>query len=333
MTAPESSVERPSAMHDAPKSARRFGVTHFLLFLMLLAFAAVVWQRNAIRAWWWTKQLVAAQTEDDAWPYVVLLRSLGDPAMNRLLKLHDHADPIVRMRALETARPVKSIAAGRVISFSALLETDPVIRRKAMYYLSERDDRESKAMLRSFLRLGLSAHRESWDQTELTMVVLQDRLDRGRLAAHALALAGDPDAAFELERALRQSKDTGLSVEIIHALGDVQSREAIPALVELLTDETVYEGPTERDLHAASMLAGATTRTESGAMMPVGAMVDIEQRHVVGVCAEEVLYRLTGRPRESPPPPGATRQEVQEDWRRWLAEQNAAGSEAAEPAP
>lgn len=293
---------------------RRVTASTVVMGLMVLAFLVVVWQRNEIRAWWWTRQLAAAASDEAAWPYVVRLQWLGEASIRPLAGLHDHPDPAARLRAVETAGALAGSRASRVVITCALHDPDANNRRAAVLLLSERDDEGSRLALRNLVASGREPGRDG-----------QDDVATRCTAVHALALSGDSDAGALLLRLLDQTAPAGrsaelipLRVEIIHALGDLQADEAIGPLADCLIDESAFTGITERERNAAGMLSQALAGGSTG--IPPGATLDRGERYVVGKCADDILYRLTGRPRDSAPPEGSSPEEIQASWRAWLAE-------------
>ncbi len=296
--------------HDtpAPASQRPSRLLPVALILSAVFLLVLVWQRPNIYAWWWTRQLVAATGDTEAHGYALRLQALGDRAVARLAPYADSDDEALRRRALRILAKVETPRSTSLLRRAAERELGEADLRLIIRALARRDDPAAQAIVAGAMVVVCDGEPDA------------SAVRRACIAAHALALRGDDNARQLLVNALHCPGPPAVLVEVIHALIDLQESHCVPRLVQLLANEAAVEDVTERDRYAGEVLASVMGRPESAATVPAGAMLEVEPRHVVAQCADDALYILTERPRETVDTAPRTAAEIESAWRRWLAE-------------
>jgi len=297
-------------MSSAPPDARAPRSSKLIPILLLCSavfLLVLLWQRPNVYAWWWTKQLMTAPSESEALPYALRLQAMGDRVVRRVAPYALGTDDIARHRALRVLAKVESPDSTRTLCEVADRVTDADDVRLVLRALARRpDDPRAQAVVAGALTLACD---DSADEPAVL---------RATVAAHALALRGDANARVLLTNALHCPGPPALLVEVIHALLDLGEDHTIPRLIELLTNNAALEGPTERDRYAADVLASVMGRPDAAPNIPAGALLEVEQRHVVRVCAEEALYVFTDRQRPADRPADIDPIAIQAEWQQWF---------------
>jgi HEAT repeat protein len=267
---------------------------------MIGLWLVAILSRQVIRAHWWTHRLSTVEQPGERWFYSECLASLGDRAIGPVLTLLDHEDPAVRLLAADILSRTETEASSDAL-LVAVGGPDIEVRRLAIRALSLRgDDRVRRRMC-------------EW---------LRERDPRTAMMVAADYIGESIEATVEvLVGALRSHPDPGVRVEAVVRMEALGSMLAVPALIDALSDDGVFEGETERDIHARAMWRAVRTGAEA---QPFGAAeldLHIETRHVVSDRAIRALQTLTDRPTADPAAAPMDRGALAEDWRKWWANQ------------
>lgn len=269
---------------------------------MLVVWVAAILSRNVIRAHWWARGLAVSTSPNDRLGYFYRLASLGDTAVPAVSSLLESDDPSLRSFAVGVLHHAPGDRAfTRLVQ--AAQDADLDVARLAIRGLAMRlDERSARA-------LAAIAAASPAGQTR-----------RAMMAAAALADAGTETATRHLLNLLRSAADAGVKVEVIQGVATLRAGEAIEPLLDLLEDEAVFEGVTERDMMAARALNSAMTDyAGSGASGPTPTL-RIEDRHVVWQVAAHALRSITGHRVEEAQADRLDQNETARRWRRWWRE-------------
>ena len=195
--------------------------------LLVLVWAIVILQRNAIRARWWEYRLVRAESLEDRARYLALLTSLGEravPATERLLR---NGDSTVRSYALAILNQVPGERAGGLLR-RAVADPDADIRETAVRGLGAR--KELKALIE---------------------IVRSDDSVAACTAVDALASIGSAEAIDALIVQVADHPQVAVRVQAIECLGVLEAAQAVDVLTACLVDDTVFDDTTLAERSAA----------------------------------------------------------------------------------
>lgn len=304
-----SDVPRTSPSEQATASRRRVSPSTAVIIAMVLAWGGVILSRNVIRSYWWAFRVTQVESADDRLVYFHRLASLGNrgvPAVDRLL---EHLDPGIRSLGVGVLHQTSS-AAGLSRLIAACDDADVDVRRLAI--------------------LGL-AHREQADAIEPLIEMMRTADERtAMIAVSAIAAVGGPRAEALLVQAVRHHAHVGVRVEAIERLearglgaaSATVSDDVISALIDVVHDDSVFEGLTESGLIAERVFHDVRAEAATKTAVPLGVEAEIARRHVIGERGEDALEYLTGHridenADENPNEVLRTRTEREARWRQW----------------
>ena len=246
--------------HRIASSNRRMIVA---IVAMVVVWAMVMLQRNAIRARWWEYQLVRVESLEDRARYLALLANLGDRALPAAERLLHSEDASARSYGLVILNQASSPRAGQLLRRAAA-DPDPDIRRGAVRGLGARGDLAALAeIVQSSDSLAACA------------------------AVEALASIGSAEAIEVLIAQASQHPLVNVRVQAIECLGELEAAQAVGVLTDCLEDGTVFEGATLAERSAARVIQAASP----------GQPVEWPGSRTVADFAAAALERITGRPR------------------------------------
>ncbi|UCF34890.1 MAG: HEAT repeat domain-containing protein [Phycisphaerales bacterium] len=272
---------------------RRAGI---IIAVMVLLWLLVVLFRNDIRAHWWAYRMARTADYEQRMSCFLRLASLKDRAVPAVLPLLDEPDAGVRSFAVAVLHHATSEKALQGL-VTASSDSDPNVRRSAIQGLALRGDPPALESLEGLLR-------ESDEGTAM-------------MAASALGSVPSPDGRRVLIEAVTSNSRCGVRVEAIRALADARATEAVPALIEALTDCDIYEGVTEADTKAAAAFDAVAVQFMAREGLTESPEMIVEKRHVVGECALEALLTITGRENFDGVWEQARADDLAADWRAW----------------
>ena len=296
------------------RDRRRWRNSAIAIVLLVLLWLVVLWQRDTLRAHWWAYRLEHAPTPMRQLQYFQYLVGVAPQAVGAV-------QPWL-------ARPetgLRSFAVGVLHHARTPGARDLLIRAA--------DDQNHDVRLSALL--GLALYDDEPARAALARRLLGDDEARGMEVAYALGQARSPAATALLVQAVQQSPAAGVQVEAIVALEELQADEAIPALLQALRSSAVYQGQTERNRAAATLLAEVTAGPSIEDELR-SATFTAPLRHDVALTAATALRRITGYdPGLDVTNEPASRAALIEAWDTWWHQQTppAVNNRVSPPAP
>jgi hypothetical protein len=276
------------------KAANRRAGT--IIAIMVVLWLVVIFFRNDIRAHWWAYRMARTADHEQRMSCFLRLASLKDRAVPAVLPLLNEPDAGVRSFVVAVLHHGTSERALQGL-VTASSDPDLNVRRSAIQGLALRGDPPALRALERLLR-------ESDERTAM-------------MAANALGSALSPDGQRALIDAVISHPRPGVRVEAIRTLADARATEAVPALIEALTDHDVYEGVTEADTKALAGFDAVAVQFMAREGLAESPAMNVEKRHVVGECALEALLAITGRENFDGVWEQAQVDDLATDWRAW----------------
>jgi HEAT repeat protein len=264
---------------------------------MLVLWLAAILSRNVIRAHWWAHRLAVVESPDERLAYFRRLTNLGETAVPAVSRLLSSDDAGLRSLVVGVLHHAPGDRASNLL-LQAARDTDPDVVRLAIQGLAIRRDQKTAQSLAS---IAASA-----DQRKAMM------------ATAALGNVGSGAAQQALIDLLQSSPHTGVRIEAIDALANLQAQDAVRHLIGALDDEAVFEGLTESDIMASRVFEAAQSSLALPPGSVQGASVHTERRHVVWECAHRALQLITGYTPGSDKPDASDRPVVAKAWHDWL---------------
>lgn len=284
----------PADHRVTPRRIRRR--VPWLILLMIVLWCTVMRYRNTIRAHWWAHQLAATEAPEARSHYARCLVSLGDRSIGAVAGLLDEEAAEVRLMAVELLGRNSSATAVDAL-LDAGGDADLDVRRAAIRWLALSGDARARDALEAWAR-----ERDA----RTAMIVVSNYIGE--------SLEATVDFVGEFARA---HPDAGVRAEAIVRLEELGSTRAVPALIDALRDDAVFEGHLERDIRAAAMWHAVRGAAPAQRFRGADATLEVESRHVVGDLALSALIALTERPASPDVAPTTERSALAEDWRTW----------------
>jgi len=187
---------------------------------LVVLWAVAMLFRWEIRARWWGHRMAHADSPASRAYYFACLASIGDRAVGTADRLLRNASPEVRLEAVGILPRCRSERA-RALLLRAMSDGDADVREAAALGLALYHDRSAMPSLMKMLR--------------------SDEPNTALAAAVAMQHIGTPEAAAALVETVRTrlvgERSATLRAQAIDSLGLIGDRQAVPALIECLTDE------------------------------------------------------------------------------------------------
>ncbi|HVP11703.1 MAG TPA: HEAT repeat domain-containing protein [Phycisphaerae bacterium] len=302
--------------------------------VLVCLFAAAMYQRNSIRAYWWASRLAAAEDFKIRAYYLTLLTTVGDSAAGAIHRLAQNSRADVR--ALAIPAMVRLSAKYKLPELSGLLaDGDAEVRDSAATVLAFMANDGATRILIEHARSGRSGEAAS--------------------SVAALARVSSTDALAALCDVVRSHSDAIVRAQAVEALaawtmaeapeGQVESPSSrvvcapMLVLIGALEDLAPFTGQLalERQVAAVSDVAStsAVRRSDKSTKLHIDSAppsAHAAQRRVADVAARW-LSTLTGKEITA----GAGRTSVQQaeladQCRRWMAERRQTSQPASSPA-
>ena len=291
---PMTEVESPQA--PTPKSTKDRGRRRMyaLLALMFLAFALVVIYRREIRVRWWGYRLAATSDLTKRTHYLGLLATEPERAAPVARDLLAADDAATRSFGVALALRVPG-PAGEQLLQKALHDKDSSVRQGAI--------------------LGLSVRRSATVVPTLRALADDPDLNVAMTAVEGLVTAGGDDALQALAELARHHPQVGVRAQAIAALGETRAPEAVPALIDCLTDNAVFDGLTVSEQDALDALQHVAPQMEAQTEMPR----DVHRSNAAR--AAIALHVITGQDFGFLDAAPEDRAAIIAAWRAWYAKQ------------
>jgi hypothetical protein len=269
-----------------------------IIIVLVALWAGAMLSRNTLRAYWWTHRLASAGSAQERLSCFHRLSALGSAAVPAVSRLLTHEDPGLRSFAVGVLQHAGSVRATELL-MEACHDDDEDVARLAIQGVALTDDERAVTLLTAFAD--------------------QSTERRAMMATAALADLGSSDASRALIELLQTTKHTGVRVEAIESLGQLRSDEAVGPLIDLLDDESVFDGVTERDRMILRAFEVVRLRPELAQNGTTAQTVEVDTHHVVWQSADRALRLITNHVPDQPVAQGATRTAIAEAWREWSA--------------
>lgn len=213
------------------------GRAYWPVGLLLLGWLVLVGFRGKIQTQWWEMRLRRAPTANQQEFYVNLLSSAGSSALPAARSLLAESDSVLRSGGIAILNGISGERA------SSLL-------RSAIH--------DSEAEIRDAALLGLALRRDPQILPTLEKLIQGSSEERALLAVEAYTHYGCEVAGAPLCRVARAHDSAMMRAHAIEQLGLMRCEEAIPTLIEALTDDAWYGSSTlleDLDLQALSLLS------------------------------------------------------------------------------
>jgi HEAT repeat protein len=208
---PEIRLNRPG---DRRSNRTAFGI---VLMLMLILWLVVMVFRWELRARWWAYEVARCESAEDRDFYLTRLASIRDKSFNAVSELVNDDRPEIRSAGVTVLRYCEGRPAA-VVLIRLLADPSPEVAVDAATALAQRRDAASYIPeLRS--RLLDNPGRSSWG------------------TAIALGRIRRDEAEDALKTALARAADPDLKAQIIDSLGMAGCEEAVPMMIDSLTDD------------------------------------------------------------------------------------------------
>lgn len=216
--------------------------------LVVVVCAVAVIQRDRLRAWWWTRQMLAAIDAEQRRAYQTLLTAMGDDAAPSLLPLlkNERAD----VRSAATGMLIRATGSDvRAALMAALSDPDATVRDEAAHVLAFA---HGEAALADLAREAFNTH----DCTALAICVAVGRMET--------------DAAGRiLSDILRHHPQAEVRAQAAELLGLRRDAGAVAVLTERLSDDApvgtmLFIERRARDAAAFAVSSGSGVALDSG---------------------------------------------------------------------
>lgn len=256
--------ENRAAPAPAVQSNRRMVVA---IAVLVVAWGAVMLNRNAIRARWWEYRLTVTEDPAERARYLALLANLGTAGLPAAARLLHQDEPALRSYGVALLHSIDDEYAVELLR-EATADADPTIRDNAIRALGWRGDIE-------WLRQLVNSPDE------------RSAVD----AVAALGSIGSDQAVDALIGLLPQHPGVAVRVQAIECLGELAVPRCVSALKSCLDDQAVFVGQT-----IAERMAGEAI----GSLYP-DQSVDTPARRTVADFAAKALERITPSAESTPP--------------------------------
>jgi len=243
---------------------------------LVVLWAVAMLFRWEIRARWWGHRMAHADSPASRAYYFACLASIGDRAVGTAARLLRNASPEVRLEAVGILHRCRSERA-RALLLRAMSDGDADVREAAALGLALYHDRSAMPSLMKMLR--------------------SDEPNTALAAAVAMQHIGTPEAAAALIETVRTrlvgERSATLRAQAIDSLGLIGDRQAVPALIECLTDERpgATQPAADRALQRAIEAMGADL---AGKGFDPKSLAEIRAPATVADLAARALQRITG---------------------------------------
>jgi len=263
---------------------------------MVLIWSVAMLSRNTIRAYWWTHRLAVSETPNERLMYFRRLADLGNTAVPAVSGLLSDSDPGLRSFAVGVLHHADSDRAVALLR-QACQDLDEDVARLAVQ--------------------GIATRRDSGAVESLTSIARAANERQAMMATAAIADMGTTEAREILIDLLQSTELTGVRVETMECLGNLQVHEAVEPLIALLGDASVFEGVTEHGMMASRALRAVQFQNAEGlADGEITALV-VDKHHVVWKCAARTLSAITGQTPHRDMAEDADQDAVAAAWRQW----------------
>ncbi|MGB9623727.1 MAG: HEAT repeat domain-containing protein [Phycisphaerae bacterium] len=258
-----------------------------IIAALVVLWAAAMLFRWEIRARWWGYRLAHTDSPASRAYYFACLASIGDRAVGTAGRLLRNPSPEVRLEAVGILHRCRSERAGALL-LQAMGDGDADVREAAA--------------------LGLALHHDKAAMPSLLEMLRSDDADTALAAAVAMQHIGTPQAAAALVETVRTravgERSATLRAQAIDSLGLIGDRQAVPALIECLTDErpvTTRPAADRALLRAIEAIGPDLARQgldpKSLAAMPAPVTVaDLAARALQRITGESFGFRSTDPP-------------------------------------
>jgi hypothetical protein len=279
-----------AVMEEPPATARPRNANRGMwiaIGVLVVLWATAMLFRWEIRARWWGYRLAHAESPQSRGYYFACLASIGDRAVGAAGGLLRNPSPEIRMEAVGILHRCRS-AKARGLLLEAMQDPDIDVREAAA--------------------LGLALYHDHTALPELLRMLKCDQQDTALAAAVALQRIGNPEATAALLKAARAGTAEGrfasVRAQAIDSLGLLDVREAVPVLIECLTDErpVTTQPAAERALRRAIEAMGADLAKQGidpqslASGRPPVTIADVAVRALRRITGESFGFRSTDPP-------------------------------------
>src|SRR5262245_54512427 len=131
-----------------PRGRRAEQMTIAAVVLVIVACLLALWQRDRVRAWWWTRGLVKSQSTAEQRYYLTMLAGVHGASVAAVAPLLHDPDPAIRSLAVAVLVHGQTPAAREAL-IGALSDTDQDVRDDAAHALAFAYGPQTVADLRS----------------------------------------------------------------------------------------------------------------------------------------------------------------------------------------
>lgn len=264
-----------------------------LVCLSLLLVAVLLGFRQQIRSQYWETRLRLADSPGERSYYLTLLSSLGSSGISVARSLLEDSDAALR-----------SIG---VVLLTYIDDEEAVVLLRS--YIGDRDE-----AVRQLAVVGLARGRDDAVISVLQKWASSMDEQQALLAVSELVPFGCAEASATLCSAARDHPSAQVRAQAVEHLGHMRCGEAVPTLIEVLGDDSSYDGPTilERiDSEAIKLLAQRRSPADGDALT-------VRHFETVSDQAAFSLHLITGQEFgfESTDLPDR-RNSARDEWRAW----------------
>ncbi len=227
------------------------------------------------------------------------LVNLGPSAVPAVSKLLASEDPGLRSFAVGVLHHARCDRATALL-LQACRDEDIDVARLAIQGIALRGDEQA---VRSLASIAISGEQH-----------------RAMMATAALADTGSSQAEQVLVDLLQLSREIGVRIEAIEGLANLQTPKAIEPLINLLDDDSVYEGVTEQETMASRVFEAVRSQDAQSLDGIEDQALVVEEHHVVWKCADRALRTITGYTPELVETEATDRLTLARAWRDWWAQ-------------
>lgn len=268
---------------------------------MLCCGAALLF-RVPIQARLWAQRVIAAADAAERAAYLTLLCNAGDDARWGVATLLAHGDPAMRQHGVVVLHHIRRPWSRERLT-AALLDSDAIVSELAA--------------------VGLAIHGDDGVTPRLVEIFRSGAPEAARAASVALGRLATPAAMRALAQLAAAPLDVPRAAALIDALEAADRPEAVPILIQFLTDERACSIPSRAEQRAVEALSGVGLGG-AGAALAAGPLGESELTapRTVAARAAAALDRVSGLTVPfSTSMPAAARTAAIEAWRRWHAAQ------------
>ncbi|MFQ6048331.1 MAG: HEAT repeat domain-containing protein, partial [Phycisphaerae bacterium] len=230
---------KPLAPQPQRRSNRRMAIA---IALLVAAWVVLMVFRTPIRIHWWAWRLAHVAEPSKRLYYTARLAAHAARSVGPVAALLQHPDASVRLAAVAILNQARD-------------------RRAEPYLLAAIRDRD--ADVREMAALGLARFKR--DEAVAVLEPLLDDADELTACAAIVGLqrVGSPRACKAVARKLAQTSSLPLRVQAIESAGLMRAVQAVPALIDLLADETPVADPPAGERAVRRFLARQTRKLGS----------------------------------------------------------------------